>query len=225
MQRRADFSHFLSSSTSLTINRYFRLMALATVELLFNIPLSTYGLYLNITGRPMYPWKSWADTHFDWYIIDTYPAILWRASTTTTVNFELSRWALIFCALVFFGFFGFAEEARKNYRQIYWTIAKRFGVLPPPPSSSSGSKALARYVAISSSHFTVPLIDLSLASKNILHPIPVERFLFLFLVPYNSLQPNTIRSLRLRIEPVSQKANTQDLLIRLSSTPIRRPST
>jgi pheromone a factor receptor len=127
-------------------------MALATVELLFNIPLSTYGLYLNITGRPIYRWKSWADTHFDWYIIDTYPAVLWRTNTITVVNFELSRWALIFCALVFFGFFGFADEARKNYRQIYWAVAKRFGILPPPPSSSSGSKALAGYVAISSSY-------------------------------------------------------------------------
>src|ERR1700677_2578535 len=34
MKRRAQFSQFLSSSTSLSINRYFRLMALATTELL-----------------------------------------------------------------------------------------------------------------------------------------------------------------------------------------------
>lgn len=159
MQRRADFSRFLSSSTSLTINRYFRLMALATVELLFNIPLSTYGLYLNITGRPIYPWKSWADTHFDWYIIDTYPAVLWRMNPVTIVNLELSRWALIFCALVFFGFFGFADEARKNYRQIYSAVMKRFGVLPPPLSSSSGSKALAGFkkYSPSSSGGTLPV--------------------------------------------------------------------
>ncbi|KAF8963268.1 pheromone A receptor-domain-containing protein [Flammula alnicola] len=148
MQRRAEFSQFLSSNTSLSVNRYFRLMALATVELLFNVPLSSYGLYLNATGRPIYRWKSWSDTHFDWYIIDTFPAILWRTSTVSVVNFELSRWLLVFCALVFFGFFGFAEEARKNYRRLYWSVAKRFGVVPPSksPSGSNALSSLKKYV-------------------------------------------------------------------------------
>nr|AVI69658.1 pheromone receptor [Cyclocybe aegerita] len=131
MRRRAQFSQFLSSNASLTVNRYFRLMSLATIELLFNLPITTYGLYLNITGRPIYPWKSWSDIHFDWYTIDTFPAALWRSSTLMVVNLELSRWSMIFCALVFFGFFGFAEEARKNYRVAYWAIAKHFGIVPP----------------------------------------------------------------------------------------------
>ncbi|KAF8200239.1 pheromone A receptor-domain-containing protein [Pholiota molesta] len=136
MQRRAEFSQFLSYTTSLTMNRYFRLMSLATVELLFNLPISSYGLYLNATGRPIYPWTSWSDIHSDWFTIDTYPALLWRASPVTVVTFELSRWSLVFCALVFFGFFGFASEARKNYRKAYWSAAKRFGFVPPPSASS-----------------------------------------------------------------------------------------
>ena len=144
MRRRAQFSQFITSNTSLTINRYFRLMSLATIELLFNIPLSVYGLYLNITGRPFYKWKSWADIHSGWYIIDVYPAKLWRSNQQMVVNFELSRWSLIFCALIFFAFFGFADEARKNYRAAYWAVAKRFGIAPQ--SASSGSKVLAGYV-------------------------------------------------------------------------------
>ena len=144
MRRRAQFSQFITSNTSLTINRYFRLMSLATIELLFNIPLSVYGLYLNITGRPFYKWKSWADIHSGWYTIDVYPAKLWRSNQQMVVNFELSRWSLIFCALIFFAFFGFADEARKNYRAAYWAVAKRFGITPQ--SASSGSKVLAGYV-------------------------------------------------------------------------------
>jgi len=143
MKRRAQFNQFLSSNTSLTVNRYFRLMCLATAELIFSLPVTTYGLYLNITTRPIYPWKSWSDIHFDWYTIDTFPAVLWRASHITIVNLELSRWSLVLCAFVFFGFFGFADEARRHYRVAFWAVAKRFGVVPPPsPLSSKFSSGL-----------------------------------------------------------------------------------
>lgn len=137
MKRRAQFSQFVSSvNSSLTINRYFRLMLLATSELLFNIPISTYGLYLNITNIPVYPWKSWSDIHFDWYTPDIFPALLWRSNRSEVATLELSRWTLVFCALLFFGFFGFADEARKNYRLAYWTCLKRFGIAPPSKTSS-----------------------------------------------------------------------------------------
>ena len=137
MQRRAQFSQFLSSSTtsSLTINRYFRLMALATLEIIFAIPFSSYGLYANITQAPIYPWTSWSNIHFMWYTIDTFPAILWRSNSFAVIGHESSRWSLVFCAFLFFGFFGFAEESRKNYRRAYWAIAARFGVTPPDPSN------------------------------------------------------------------------------------------
>lgn len=146
MKRRAEFSQFLSYNASLTVNRYFRLMSLATVELLFNLPLSSYGLYLNATGRPIYKWVSWSNTHFDWYSIDTFPAIVWRASRVTVINIELSRWSLVFCALLFFAFFGFAEEAKKNYRRSFWAVMKKLGISPPPSTASAASKALSGYV-------------------------------------------------------------------------------
>ncbi|KAF9477440.1 fungal pheromone STE3G-protein-coupled receptor [Pholiota conissans] len=143
MQRRAEFSKFLSYNTSLTMNRYFRLMSLATVELLFNLPISSYGLYLNSTGRPIYPWTSWADIHSDWFTISTFPALIWQSSRIMTISLELSRWALVFCALLFFAFFGFADEARKNYRKAYLAVAKRCGFAPP----SSNNKALSGCVS------------------------------------------------------------------------------
>jgi len=41
---------------------------------------------------------------------------------------ELSRWSVIFCAFLFFGFFGFADEARKNYRFAFQSVAKCVGI-------------------------------------------------------------------------------------------------
>lgn len=132
MRRRAQFNQFLSSNNSLTVNRYFRLMFLATVELLFNTPISSYGIYLNVTSGTIEPWKSWANVHFDWLAVDLIPAVLWRANHFSVISIELSRWSTVFCALIFFLFFGFANEARKNYRLAYWAVAKRFGITPPP---------------------------------------------------------------------------------------------
>ncbi|KAJ7475475.1 Rcb3.42 [Mycena galericulata] len=132
MKRRAQFNQFLSSNTGLTANRYFRLMALATIELAFNTPISSYGLYLNVTQSPIQPWISWANTHFDFSEIDVWPAIIWRSNAQTVVAVELSRWAQVFCAFIFFAFFGFAAEARKNYALAFWAVAKRLGATPPP---------------------------------------------------------------------------------------------
>lgn len=116
LRRRLQFNQFLSSNSSLTANRYFRLMALASIELLVNIPVSSYGLYININRTEIHPWVSWANTHYGWYIIDKYPALLWRMDSYTVVAVELSRWSTVFVAFVFFAFFGFADEARKHYK-------------------------------------------------------------------------------------------------------------
>nr|AAF01420.1 Rcb3.42 [Coprinopsis cinerea] len=145
MRRRAQFSQLISSnSSSLTVNRYFRLMSLATLELLFNLPITTTGLYLSITSRPIYPWTNWADIHYNFNVIDTYPRILWAHKTADAIILELGRWSIVFCALLFFAFFGFAEEARKNYRKAILALAKRLGYNPRSPDE----KAKATFVHV-----------------------------------------------------------------------------
>jgi len=138
MKRRAQFSQFLSSTTSLSLERYFRLMCLATTDIFLTVPISSFGLYLNAVSKPIYPWVSWSDTHFEFSVLDVVPAAIWRRSTLSTVVLESSRWLLVLCALVFFGFFGFADEARKNYRRAYWAVASRFGAVPPSKKNRSG---------------------------------------------------------------------------------------
>lgn len=43
------------------------------------------------------------------------------------VMLELSRWIIVVCGLLFFAFFGFAQEARTNYRKAYLTIVGSLG--------------------------------------------------------------------------------------------------
>nr|WCD39441.1 Ste3-4 [Ganoderma boninense] len=116
-KRRAQFSEFLAASSSLTISRYFRLMALATVELMCTTPIAAYGLSLNASSH-IYPWISYADTHFGYSRVDQWPAVLWKAQPNAIVTFALTRWLTVLCAFVFFAFFGFADEARRHYHKV-----------------------------------------------------------------------------------------------------------
>lgn len=115
----------LASNSSLTINRYFRLMALATTELLCTTPFASFSIYLNLTAQPVHPYLGWADTHFDFSRVQQIPATLWHLSRGTVVSLELSRWLMVTCALVFFGFFGFAAEARRNYQVFFASMSKK----------------------------------------------------------------------------------------------------
>jgi pheromone a factor receptor len=94
------------------------------------------------------PWKGWADTHADFSRVDQIPAIVWRAIPGMEPTFELSRWLTVFCAFMFFFFFGFAEEARKNYHTVVQSFAKRVG-LPTTGYFGSSFFNSSGYVCIS----------------------------------------------------------------------------
>ncbi|KAJ7475460.1 GPCR fungal pheromone mating factor, partial [Mycena galericulata] len=146
-RRRAQFALLLSASSSsspLSLSRYFRFMALATVELVFNTPISAYGLYLTITHDQIQPWVSFANTHFEFSIIDVFPSLVWRADPATVVTIELSRWAVVFCVFVFFAFFGFAADARKDYVQAFWALVVRVGYERPADGRLPWSKGEVR---------------------------------------------------------------------------------
>lgn len=115
-KRHAQFSDLLASNASLTIHRYFRLMALACTDLLCTVPFAAFSIYLNLTAQPLAPYRGWADLHFNYSRVEQIPATIWHLNKKTVISIELSRWMLVVCGFVFFMFFGFAEEARRNYR-------------------------------------------------------------------------------------------------------------
>jgi pheromone a factor receptor len=90
-------------------------MALAGVELLCTIPLSVFLMVLNATAQPIEPWISWNDVHSNFSDVWLIPAADWNMNRWTVVGIQINRWSGPFCAFVFFAFFGFASEARKNY--------------------------------------------------------------------------------------------------------------
>ncbi|KAF7969418.1 hypothetical protein HWV62_6211 [Athelia sp. TMB] len=140
-KRRIQFAQIISNNSTMTTNRYLRLVILASVEMICTIPISIYSIYIANVGIPLQPYISWANVHFDFSYIGQEPAVQWRSSRPLVVSVELTRWLFPICALLFFSLFGLASDARRHYANAFWLTAGRFGVSPPatktslPPSS------------------------------------------------------------------------------------------
>ncbi|KAF5342932.1 hypothetical protein D9758_014955 [Tetrapyrgos nigripes] len=126
-RRRLEFSQFMASNKTLTMGRYFRLMALAMTDILCTTPIAVAVMVINLTALPLEPWRSWDDTHLDFFRVEQIPAILWRSNHLLVTGIELTRWTSVICALLFFAFFGFAAEAQKHYRLAYRFIKRKLG--------------------------------------------------------------------------------------------------
>lgn len=126
MVRRKQFKDLVSTNAYLTYSRYWRLVALASTDFCFTIPIAVRTIVLGIASGPA-PWVSWADTHSGYSRVFQVPRVLLNQSPSLVISFEITRWAAVICAFVFFGYFGFADEAIKNYRLLATTVTKRFG--------------------------------------------------------------------------------------------------
>ncbi|KAH9948847.1 putative fungal pheromoneG-protein-coupled receptor [Amylocystis lapponica] len=127
IRREKELKSLLTSNSNLNFNRYFRLMGLAAIEICCTIPVSIFGL-VNDSQVPIYKFVGLADLHYNFSFVLQSPAVIWRSSPATVRAIDLTMWSIILCALVFFAFFGFAEDARKHYRLAFTAVAKRLGV-------------------------------------------------------------------------------------------------
>ncbi|KAI3609865.1 pheromone receptor STE3_Mr4.1 [Moniliophthora roreri] len=130
-KRRAQFSQLVATTSAMNTSRYLRLMVLSIVDIMFTLPLGSYLVYVSTNGVPLLPWISWEDTHFNFGRVGLVPALFWRNNSQLSISIEFNRWLGPFCAFLFFALFGFASEAKKNYRLAFWWIAKKLGFQPP----------------------------------------------------------------------------------------------
>nr|AHL45283.1 pheromone receptor STE3.3.1 [Pleurotus eryngii var. eryngii] len=132
IRRRVQFNQFLASNKSLTAGRYFRLMALAACDLMLTIPMASFIIWVNTVSSSIAPWISWEDTHFGFSRVEQIPAVLWRSNHRLVIACEATRWLTPACGILFFALFGFADEARRNYKKAFWIVVKPFGFKPTP---------------------------------------------------------------------------------------------
>jgi pheromone a factor receptor len=126
MKRRKDFKDIINANAGLSYDHYWRLVALASCDFCFTIPITLRTIILNsLFGA--YPWVSWAATHRGYSRVGHISRIALEQEPLLLYTYEINRWAAASCAYLFFGFFGFAKEARGNYRRMASAIAKLLG--------------------------------------------------------------------------------------------------
>jgi pheromone a factor receptor len=134
-----ELEGMLGSTKNPNHNRYVRLIALSSVQIFCAVPITMYNLYYNARVLEVFPWISWDDTHFNFSAINQYTADEWRTNPAISNGLELNRWFFVSAALVYFAFFGFAEEARKRYRLAYSFASTRLRL--PEWSSTRASSS------------------------------------------------------------------------------------
>uniref|UniRef100_A0A0W0FUE0 Putative STE3-like pheromone receptor STE3_Mr7 n=1 Tax=Moniliophthora roreri TaxID=221103 RepID=A0A0W0FUE0_MONRR len=113
------FRLFLSNDNhSLNRQRYWRITGLAAIGMCGTIAISFASIFLDMHVG-IQPWVSWEDTHYDFWRVGLFPALVWRQLPYKSAAIEMSRWIPVVCAFTFFAIFGTSCEAKKFYLNAY----------------------------------------------------------------------------------------------------------
>ncbi|KDQ50787.1 hypothetical protein JAAARDRAFT_41733 [Jaapia argillacea MUCL 33604] len=131
-----------SGNKNLSTNRYFRLLALASVEIVIGLPLSSFTIYSNVRGG-IDPWVSFAETHQGFSVVYQLPSSAWRSYPPQALGIELSRWYIVLCAFTFFCFFGLGREAWSHYRRLPAHLLKLCRLVRPQQDQTTRQPSMA----------------------------------------------------------------------------------
>ena len=131
----------ISSTSGFSQSRYLRLIAIFSVEVFATVPLVIVYMVLDLK-MGFEPWKSWADTHRHYSVVDQVPGSAWKNVPEMAMCLEIYRWSLVACAFIFFALFGFAAEAREHYYRLYRSLARRIGTSLSAPHGAPHAYAL-----------------------------------------------------------------------------------
>jgi len=164
-RRRIEFNDHLAQHSNLSSSFYLRLMCFGGLEILGTVPVASYYLFCAISNG-VEPWPGWRETHSHFSNVFFIPRSIWENSPSKAA-YELGRWICVICAFNFFAFFGFAEEARTNYRAVYLTVAKHIGLSgasakpsdsPQPRNKRNDIEALV-FAHTTTTNISIPIPD------------------------------------------------------------------
>lgn len=130
LARRLQFQSLLKSSQSgLDTSRYFRLMAMASSDLILGMPLNIAFLVLQV--QDLREWTSWSDIHYGWSAVTAFDQglfDLYYGSPSRMAMSVLTQWLCPVLAILFFLFFGVGDDAIREYGQWYQSGRVLFGL-------------------------------------------------------------------------------------------------
>ncbi|EGN92608.1 hypothetical protein SERLA73DRAFT_65462, partial [Serpula lacrymans var. lacrymans S7.3] len=148
MRRRVTFArHLESSRNGLTTTRYFRLMLMAVVEMVWNLIITSYTLWFS--SLDFRPWKNWDYVHSNFSRIDLY-ATLFTPQIVIT-NYYLVWWIVPASTFIFVAFFAFGKDAIDEYKACFISFRRKVlrQTVKDDHFKGFGSLPIARYVVFS----------------------------------------------------------------------------
>nr|GAT45148.1 pheromone receptor Rcb2 B44 [Mycena chlorophos] len=143
-RRRITFArHLQDAASAMTPSRYFRLMAMALVQMLWSTGVTVATMVLTFRGG-LRPWISWQNVHSDFGRVGQFPRFLLPSSTWASVLF--SFWIVPASSVLFFVFFAFGQDAVKEYRAVF-VGARRILRLPVPEEKKQRITSIPTFVA------------------------------------------------------------------------------
>jgi len=126
-----NYATLRASFSAVEASHYFRLMALAVVQMLLIIPISVYSIIFQ--AKTVQPFLGWGAVHAYFTDASQIPASVWRPNPSMAPGIELSRWTIIFQAIISFAFFGYARDARIKYHHAFSSFMGRRHKTAPLP--------------------------------------------------------------------------------------------
>ncbi|TFK32932.1 pheromone A receptor-domain-containing protein [Crucibulum laeve] len=112
-RRRVTFAcHLQNSNSALTTSRYFRLMAMAIVQMFWGVFIISINMWFTYRNG-LRPWTSWEDVHFNFSRVGIFPTVLTPVSIQRWTYFIW--WTMPITSVLFFAFFSFGQDAIKEY--------------------------------------------------------------------------------------------------------------
>ncbi|KAF8902842.1 pheromone A receptor-domain-containing protein [Mucidula mucida] len=111
--RRITFErHLQSKNSALTSGHYFRLMAMALLQIFWSVVITALNMWFTMK-KGLRPWISWEDVHVNFGRIGQSPRIL-IPDNIYLYTYAL-WWTVPLSSIMFFAFFSFGREAMKEY--------------------------------------------------------------------------------------------------------------
>ncbi|VDB87009.1 unnamed protein product [Peniophora sp. CBMAI 1063] len=129
-----EINHFLRSNDSVSRTNYFRIFALASIDVLLTLPIGIATIVISVEDMlsfgPMPFYFGWNVDHTDWQPPSiTYDALV-SEGTFSVAEHYFGYWTSPVLAFVIFGLFGVTPEARASYWRIVCTVSGWLGWKP-----------------------------------------------------------------------------------------------
>ena len=134
-RQRKEVNDFLQSNDSVSRTNYFRILALASIDILLTLPFGIATIALTVSselsppsGLPFY--RGWTYDHTEWEPVGISYAEAVAFGKSNMAEFYFTHWTSPILAFAIFGLFGVTAEARASYWRVICTICGWFGFKP-----------------------------------------------------------------------------------------------